>query len=491
MPHDDNILDQLADVPSDRHRRRDRIARAQVWLPVAAVAAVGLFWGVEWFKRGEARYVPAPLSHVHAAWDSRCTTCHTTSAPLSGQNWAGRLVQQTHVADAQCQSCHAGPAHHVNEKPGEVAGCTTCHREHRGRLADLKRVANEQCTRCHGNLTHHLKDGATTRFLNVNDFAGEGHPEFRALREQDKDPGRIAFNHKLHLAAGLREQAGTNVPFTLEEIPAVMRERYRLPGQGDKDAVQLDCASCHRADGDSPDRVRAAGDYMLPINHDRHCQACHPLTFANEVPGGERARVPHRLQPDEVRAWLRGYFTERLVKDRPVFLGQPARPLPGKNPEREAQAKKMSDVLQKEVTGAERFLFGPGRCGKCHETLLTESGARQRLEPANIPTVWFKHARFDHTAHRGVACALCHGDVTRSRTQADVLLPSVQVCQTCHAPAGESGGRLVGGVRHDCVECHRYHGGDVPLHGRGAALRHAPAGPLSDVQRFLKGAPKD
>ena len=120
-----------------------------------------------------------------------------------------------------------------------------------------------------------------------------------------------------------------------------------------------------------------------------------------------------------------------------------------------------------------------------------ESGARQRLEPANIPTVWFKHARFDHTAHRGVACALCHGDVTLSRTQADVLLPSVKVCQACHAPAGEFGGRLVGGARHDCVQCHRYHGGDLPLHGRGAALRHAPAGPLLDVQRFLKGAPKD
>lgn len=30
MPGDDDIVDNLADVPPDRHRRRDGIARAQV-----------------------------------------------------------------------------------------------------------------------------------------------------------------------------------------------------------------------------------------------------------------------------------------------------------------------------------------------------------------------------------------------------------------------------------------------------------------------------
>lgn len=347
-------------------------------MPIAAVAAVGLFWLVEWLKRGEERYTPGPLAGVHATWDSRCASCHTTAEPLSGQNWAGKLWHLTHVADAQCQSCHAGPAHHANEKPAEVAGCTTCHREHRGRLADLRRVANEQCTRCHGDLPHHVKDGATTKFLNVTSFIGERHPEFRVLREQDKDPGRVAFNHQLHLAVGLRDHANTNVPFTLARIPPTLRERYRLPGQGDNDAVKLDCASCHRADGDSPDRVRAAGDYMLPINYERHCQACHPLNFATEAQtsGSDQPKVPHRLQPDEVRAWLRGYFTERLVKDSLPFLEQPARPLPGKDPEREARAKKMGDILQAQINAAGRILFGPSTCGKCHEALQTERGAK-------------------------------------------------------------------------------------------------------------------
>ncbi|MCI0681449.1 MAG: cytochrome c3 family protein [Gemmataceae bacterium] len=489
MPHDAAILDNLADVPPERYRRRDRIARAQMWLPVAAVTAVALFWLWGWFRHGDARYLPGPLAHVHATWEHRCDTCHTNAQPLSGQNWAGTLLGASHAADAQCQTCHAGPRHHDNEKPAEVAGCTTCHREHRGRSAGLRRVANEQCTRCHGNLTAHVQDGAATTFLNVDSFLGERHPEFRVLREHGKDPGRIAFNHKLHLAAGLREQANTSVPFVLADIAPEHRERYRVAGQADKDPVKLDCASCHRADGASPERVRAAGDYMLPIHYDRHCQACHPLDFAKEAKGFDRPSVPHRLQPDEVRAWLRGYFTDRLIKDRASLLQQPLRPLPGKNPEREAHARKLADILQENVRGAEAILFGQGACGRCHTSLLTETGATQRIDPANIPTVWFQHARFDHTAHRGVACAVCHVDVEQSRGPADVLLPGVKLCRTCHAPPHAAGGRVAGGARHDCVECHRYHGGDQPLHGRGAALRQPPHGPLPDVQRFLKGSP--
>src|SRR3954462_6920090 len=114
--HDTSATD-LADVPETAHRRRDRIARAQVWLPFAAVAGVALYWGAEYLARGDERYTPAPLANVHATWDQNCTACHTCACPIGGNNWLAAATHTTHIADLQCQTCHAGPAHHKREKP--------------------------------------------------------------------------------------------------------------------------------------------------------------------------------------------------------------------------------------------------------------------------------------------------------------------------------------------------------------------------------------
>lgn len=490
MTIEDNIFEQFADVPATSHRRRDWIACAQVWLPACAVAAAGLFSMVEWVCRGNERYSPGAMANVHAAWDDRCAACHTSLQPLNQHTWAGAVFARVHGADAQCQTCHAGPAHHANEIPNEIGSCSNCHREHRGRAADLRRVANEQCTRCHAALSHHVKEGATTEFRDVSSFYGQGHPEFRLWRETPRDPGKIAFNHKLHLAHGLREEPNNNVSMKLADIPREFRERYRTAGQSDQDLVKLDCASCHRTDGVSP---RAAGDYMAPINYEKHCQACHPLNFAAtdaKEPLAELPTMRHRLQPGEVRGWLRGYFTERSLKDQLPFLEQSARPLPGKNRLPDEQAAKIGTMLQARIEAVERILFGPSTCGKCHESLKPGFGSKQRIEPAGIPEVWLPHARFDHTAHRGVACQVCHANAEHSRTHADVLLPGMRSCQLCHAPADSGHDGIVGGARHDCVECHRYHSGDDPLHGRGAASRRPPGGAIDDPQRFLRGTAK-
>ena len=513
MARQENLLEQLANVPPTSYRRRDRIAWAQAWLPVLALAVVGLFWLGEWLRHGAERYAPGPLAHVHATWDNRCAACHATARPLNEHNWASAVFSQSHVADAQCQTCHAGPRHHASERPADVPGCTSCHREHRGRDADLKRVANERCIHCHRHLASHVMEGAPSSYLDVTSFAGAHHPEFRVLRDRVKDPGRVAFNHHLHLAEGLRERGNTTVPFTLADMPGAFRERYRAGGQSDRGPVRLDCAACHCTDNDRmkaedlaglPKNAvlppRTAGASMLPIVYEQHCQACHPLTFAapdGKNPHAEQPKVRHRMQPDEVHAWLRGYFADRALKDQLPFLEQPARPLPGKDPKRAELAKKIGAALQGQIEAAERILFGPSTCGKCHTALKIDLGAGQRVEPAAIPAVWLTSARFDHTSHRAVACPTCHAGVEESRTQADVLLPGVQVCQTCHAPAAaatrlpplaqEGGGGVGGGARHDCTECHRYHGGDEPWHGRGAASRSPPRGALHDVRRFLMG----
>ena len=64
-----------------------------------------------------------------------------------------------------------------------------------------------------------------------------------------------------------------------------------------------------------------------------------------------------------------------------------------------------------------------------------------------------------------LACAECHDAAAGSETSADVLIPGQDTCLKCHAPPSSSGG----GARFDCAECHRYHNGDAPLQGPGAA----------------------
>ena len=46
----------------------------------------------------------------------------------------------------------------------------------------------------------------------------------------------------------------------------------------------------------------------------------------------------------------------------------------------------------------------------------------------------------------------------------------IETCRKCHGPTSAD----KPGVRADCVDCHRYHNGDQPLHGRGAAAFDPP-----------------
>jgi predicted CXXCH cytochrome family protein len=87
------------------------------------------------------------------------------------------------------------------------------------------------------------------------------------------------------------------------------------------------------------------------------------------------------------------------------------------------------------------------RCEYCH-TLKREGDALPQVVSPAIPSRWLPHARFDHSAHRPLACAECHKAAASSETK-DVLMPSIATCRECHQPRD--------GARTGCVECHRYH----------------------------------
>lgn len=459
---------------------------------------------------------PGPVHAAHAAWEDNCAACHVPFSPTSSQNG---LLKPGTAADALCVGCHKGPPHHKGrERPENAASCASCHVDHKGRHALISAVPDRTCTNCHGDLAKHTQGGAPLYAGKVTSFHRD-HPQFRlgageGRKElgEAKDPGKLRFNHKLHLTAGLKGSDKDSRDWLLEDIKdEALRQRYEAQQDNKeaKAAVVLTCASCHQLDpADAPPPgpgqskpYRAPGGYFQPVTYDQHCKACHPLTFDDRLP---RVEVPHHLQPGAVSEFLWGAFAEAKFPPR-GGKEKGDRPLPGWNLPRDELLKRKAEVgaevglaedqlwLKDTARARSYVLQGRAACGLCHEYEVDARTKKPSIAPTNVPVVWYEHAKFSHQAHRAVDCLQCHGQsadgpavgANESTVSSDVLLPGVANCVKCHAPAKGSGAARTGGVRSDCVTCHNYHHGDAPLAGRGAAAR-VPAKP-GDIGALLRG----
>lgn len=492
-----------ADNPlKDAHVRRDALARWQCRL-VGLVVVVWLVYlfGAGWADPAHLRHSPGPLARVHATWEADCSACHAPWTRL------GPVYGDTHAADRRCQSCHPGAPHHPTTRQGDDPSCVSCHREHRGESTVLSRVEDSHCTRCHSNLRAHLRPGTKTAFENVVRFGRGDHPDFYV----GPDPRRLKFSHRRHMTEGIRLLPNAS-PFTVARVEESARDRYRNGHPRDDSPVQLQCASCHQLEPPGPSTpapgglphaalrpARSPAATMRPVLYDDHCQACHPLTFERKNPqvarSGDRA-VRHRLQPAEIRAFLEGHYTEQYLRD--LVGGPPRRTLPGEAPGAAARRRAVADIADR-VRQAEAELYrGNKSCAECHFTDPPAEAAAPgqldslRIVPTRIPQVWFEHAVFDHAAHRKLRCAACHAGAEANapaRGNGASLLPRVETCLECHGPARVADGRKQGGAGHDCTECHRYHHGDAPLHGKGAAARSVPSEKRLNIRQFLNGRP--
>jgi hypothetical protein len=477
--------DRAARIPKDYFKAVDPLEKGKRWLALGAVA-VGLGWwatslvpgvhGNRWYSRG-------PVAQVHATWDDTCSACHVPLTPIRGEKWAYPLTGDVRAAEARCQACHTGPPHHASQKAEDTPTCAACHREHRGREASLVRLSDHDCSACHADLAaHRVLEAPPLNFENVQRFDTE-HPEFKVLRTGAPDPGKLVFNHARHLVRGMTLVEGGK-PFTLGQIASADRERYR--GAQDNKAtdapVVLICASCHQLEANPP--ARAGGAYQLPVTYEAHCRGCHPLTVDAAMP--DALPVPHRIQPDKVRDFLHDVYAAEALKQDPALMARfvPPRPLVGRG--RDEKAETVRTYIDEKVTRAQEVLYqGNGVCTKCHQYEPAKSPYPKRVLATAVKTVWFEHALFNHAAHHAVACKDCHKGAEKSTTAADVLLPGIATCRECHAPSRQTAEGVRGGARFDCTECHRYHQGDNPLVGLGAAER--AAGQRLDIQEFLKG----
>jgi hypothetical protein len=486
-------------IPLDYFKHPDLMERWKTRLLVLAVLLAAGWIGFGYLRSDTVnlRYARGPVASVHAAWEANCNACHVSFTPIQGGSWASGLVGDSHASDAKCQSCHAGPVHHDNLK--ETLSCAHCHRDHQGRDFALARGTDTNCTECHANLDEHRTGSSefTPRIENVVTRFDRDHPDFRS---GTRSPGRLKFDHARHLAPGMTLERGAKPLWTLGDIPEQDRPRYqeaewqKASGTELQAPVKLECASCHQLNGGDfrhgeraggvPASVLSAapsgGAYMVPITYENQCKACHPLTVDPALTGGDKASritVPHRLQPEQVRDFLWGAFASKLGEKHPELAGSGAvgRPVPGKDlkaeeakarQEIQGQVRQAEDFLFRDrLQKAEKLVFGHHQtCGECH-AYKPEGGSPvpKVIEPNEVPQVWFRHALFNHAAHRAVDCQQCHHIPDHStQGQAASMIPGIDNCRMCHAERTGSGAQVKGGARFDCAECHRYHQGATP-----------------------------
>ncbi len=294
----------------------------------------------------------------------------------------------------------------------------------------------------------------------ISDFA-DSHPDWAVLRQERKDAATVALNHARHMN-----------PDTVGMQDDLSGGGDRLDGVGSlaDGRLTLTCASCHQQD--------AAARYMKPISFDRHCVACHE----GDLPKVGDERVPHGDMPalvDLVNRHLLREQLDEMSKSASIaapsstvgalvtvlgagMLGDGAgdllafRPPPrGGGSEAPAAPVGMDvDAILAEARHSE-FAKLKTNCMKCHtKESITPAPRRPKGEPFDvapprIPDRWLDRSVFSHQSHRALNCLECHAQAATGEQTSDIMLPSIDSCRTCHAPAA--------GVRSDCVMCHLYH----------------------------------
>jgi Cytochrome c7 and related cytochrome c len=465
-------------------RRLSWMEAACVWLIAGSAALVAAWFLISMAIRPDpSRYSPGELSQVHSAWEHDCDACHRPSSPKSASILSEPSVRWR---DFTCEKCHGEALHtefskdyaESKEHHAPDQHCADCHLDHGGKMKSLVAMGDAACTRCHANLPGHATETPKVA-ATVTDFFS-GHPEFKKLEQAPRR--KLTFSHSLHLTPGTWYGTGkeigkvTDRAQKLSDIPESFREQYRQPGQKDDDLVQLNCQSCHQLTGSSPQSVRGTGMFMAPMKFERDCKACHDLkTIAVGDDKFQHALYPqHGVQPEALSDWLTSEITLAVFKDQTKstdvkLFGGRLDPL-----ERTKIEATLKPRVESLVADAKKNLTGSeGICAKCH-TIDDKT-----IVPPDIPTVWFQKAWFDHASHRALNCAECHDKqksnvnkegVTQLGVPESLGIPSIKLCRECHGP--KSAGKA--GVRAGCVDCHRYHNGDHPLLGRGAAAFDPP-----------------
>ena len=317
-----------------------------------------------------------------------------------------------------------------------------CHGEHQGDDGSVPRQQS-LCSDCHATLA---ADEPATTLLDASDF-GTDHPEFRPSVVTDPATGavtRVALGADDFPAERSNLKFPHNIHIGPETKKTVKDFVVRLEQYGGREA--LACDDCHLPE--------PGGAYMAKVNMRDHCADCHRLEFDNEAPGRV---LPHGL-PDEVIAVINDYYIAKAlqrIEEQPEQR-QSTRRRAGQTTSAEVRRNTLA-AARRQVDQVLDGIFGARLCGICHVTYAPEQSASGEWEvaPVRVTEVWEPKSQFHHGSHDTMECADCHG-AESSKTSADVLLPPIESCRTCHL-----GEHADAAIPSTCGMCHIYHDDDL------------------------------
>jgi hypothetical protein len=199
---------------------------------------------------------------------------------------------------------------------------------------------------------------------------------------------------------------------------------------------------------------------MLPILYVNQCAGCHvkDLQFDKRFD----LSAPHD-KPEVVQAFLIQKYSEYFAS-HPQALSErvaPERILPNTVKLPLPPPHNRQEWMDQQVMLADILLFNKG-CKLCHVMIEASPAEGQPAEgktplptvaKSSIPVRWFEHAEFNHESHRLLTCTACHTRTPDSRQTADILLPGIASCRSCH----QDGGPMHDAASGRCSECHSYH----------------------------------
>ncbi|WP_374414510.1 cytochrome c3 family protein [Novosphingobium colocasiae] len=392
---------------------------------------------------GDRSWNPGALSLAHHSLTGKCEACHVK--PFEP------------VRDATCLSCHKDLQDHADPKRlaaahgklavGDAAlwsiahafgkegpgACRDCHAEHQGQTR-MAPPAQQFCADCHSRLKENLPD---TALGDASDF-GLVHPELTAL--VTTDPLSQARRAQ-PVGPGLREDNGLSFAHRLHLDPrgGVARMAASIGAMRGYGSGGLQCKDCHRP---TEDGVR-----FQPVKMERDCEGCHSLAY--DRVGGVVRKLHHgdvpQLMADLWAAdWHRASPMAGLIdgRRRPGSVGQAmgvSGPFAFRYPAPVRPGLSVGAALSKQ-----------GICGECHRpaTIKGQPG----VVPVRQPARYMMHGWFDHADHKQEKCTSCHA-AAKSDTAADVMLPDLKSCRTCHAGEDAAAPK----VPSTCAMCHGYH----------------------------------
>jgi predicted CXXCH cytochrome family protein len=423
----------VADLEQTRLGRR-----TPAWILGIGLLAIGLLvpWflpldSLPWWTSDEV-WSSGPLLPAHAvAVGDDCGACH--AKPFQ------------RVQDSACIDCHRDMTDHapapLNSHVGlDQVRCATCHKEHNTPV-HITITADALCTDCHA-----APDWPENRLAAASGFTEATHPAFQVdlltSTHQPRgtgfaydwawqstplpdavDPSNLKYPHDVHLDPGKVQHLVTGEP--------------------------LGCGDCHT--------LQADDEHFAPIRMERHCRDCHDLKFDRAAPDRE---LPH-ADPSEALLVMAGHYM-RLYADPDAR--QPTRDR-RRLPDRARAADRCegpAHVCAQERTAREaETQFTVRGCVTCHEVTVHDTDdllGRYQVAPVRLTPDFFTVARFDHRAHLtqrdatgDAACLTCH-QADGSTSSADVLMPDIQQCVTCHGDH-----RQPDLIPLNCVACHSFH----------------------------------